>query len=89
MNATFTGGITLKEAAKNSCYSVNYLRRLANARRILAWKAKGIWRVDLQSVAVFQTAMEELGMGKHNPWRPELAAQGLGRQQTKEVAHEQ
>jgi len=64
-----TEWITTKEAAELTGYSIQYIRRLVNRKRILARKWGRDWFVSKQALLDYQQAMGQLGKERYNPWR--------------------
>jgi|LAHU01.1.fsa_nt_gb hypothetical protein len=81
------GWITTETAETLTGYAAAYLRRLAVQGRIEAQKVGRDWLIWRESLLNYQTHMQSLGSQRHNPWRAELLARGLGRQESK-VAEE-
>ncbi len=73
------GWLTTGEAETLTGYAQAYLRRLAERRRIVARKAGRDWLLNQESLRAYRDEMDALGAQRHNPWREELAAFGLGR----------
>ena len=73
------GWITIEEEEVLTDYSVAYLRRLANQRRIQAQKVGRDWVFHRENLLAYKKHMDTLGPEKHNPWREDLAIQGRGR----------
>lgn len=73
------GWITSNEAVQLTDYSAAYLRRLASQGRITAEKIGRDWLFCRESLLTYHKQMQSLGNQRHNPWRADLAAQGLGR----------
>jgi excisionase family DNA binding protein len=74
------GWITTDAAEALTGYSAAYLRRLASQGRITAQKVGRDWLLHRENLLAYHEQMEALGNQRHNPWRPDLTAQGLGRQ---------
>jgi len=77
------GWLTTGEAETLTGYAQAYLRRLAERRRIVARKVGRDWLLNQESLRVYRDEMDALGAQRHNPWREELAACGLGRRMTR------
>ena len=75
------GWITTEIAETLPGYAAAYLRRLAGQGRIEARKVGRDWLIWQESLLNYQTTMQALGPQRHNPWRAELLASGLGRQE--------
>ena len=73
------GWLTTGEAEILTGYAQAYLRRLAERRRIVARKIGRDWLLNQESLRAYRDEMTVLGAQRHNPWREELAACGLGR----------
>lgn len=73
------GWLTTGEAETLTGYAQAYLRRLAERNRIVARKVGRDWLLNQDSLLVYRDEMTALGAQRHNPWREELAAFGLGR----------
>lgn len=64
-----TEWITIKEAAKLTEYSVQYMRRIVRQGRVQARKWANVWMVHKESLLEYQREMQRLGSEKHDPWR--------------------
>jgi excisionase family DNA binding protein len=73
------GWLTTGEAETLTGYAQAYLRRLAERKRIVARKVGRDWLLNQESLRAYRDEMAALGGQRHNPWRKELAASGLGR----------
>ena len=74
------GWITTDAAEALTGYSAAYLRRLASQGRVTAQKVGRDWLLHRESLLTYHKQMQSLGNQRHNPWRADLVAQGLGRQ---------
>jgi excisionase family DNA binding protein len=61
--------ITTAQAAKETGYTVSYIRRLARQGRIKAQRTgserRGEWYIDLASLRAFKAEMDAAGTSKH------------------------
>jgi excisionase family DNA binding protein len=73
------GWITTHKAADLTGYSTVYVRKLANRGRITAQKVGRDWLIKRENLLAYCDQMQALGSQRHNPWRTDLTAQGLGR----------
>ena len=73
--------ITTQEAATLTGYSADYFRKAIRRGRLLGRKRGRDWFMDRAEVLAYAEEMQRLGPAKHNPWRDDLGAQGLGRKQ--------
>lgn len=85
---TLTGWLTTAHAEALTGYAAAYLRRLAGRGRIVAQKVGRDWLIQQESLVTYQAQMTQLGRQRHNPWRPDLRGQGLGRGQKHSVDQE-
>lgn len=76
------GWLTTDQARILAGYATAYLRRLAHQGRIEARKVGRDWLISQESLLAYKARMDALGTQRHNPWREELAACGLGRKRT-------
>ena len=76
--------ITTQEAAALTGYSADYFRKAIRRGRLLGRKRGRDWFMDRAEVLAYAEEMQRLGPAKHNPWRDDLGAQGLGRKQDTE-----
>lgn len=80
--------ITTQEAATLTGYSAVTLRQFAREGKIKGVKRGRDWFIDRAEVLAYVETMQQLGNAKHNPWRDDLGAQGLGRKQDTETGAE-
>lgn len=73
------GWISTREAAAITGYSTVYMRKLASQGRVTAQKVGRDWLLHRESLLTYHKQMQSLGNQRHNPWRADLVAQGLGR----------
>lgn len=73
------GWINTEQAETLTGYASAYLRRLAHRGRVEACKVGRDWFINQKSLLAYKRKMDALGGQRHNPWREELAAQGMGR----------
>jgi excisionase family DNA binding protein len=83
LQAYLEGWLPTAAAAALTGYTSGYLRKLANQGRLQARKVGRDWQIQRESLQTYAEHMENLGSQRHNPWRTDLTAQGLGRQQHK------
>ncbi len=74
------GWVTTHSAKTLTGYATAYLRRLAGLGRVEARKIGRDWIINCASLLSYKARMDALGAQRHNPWRAELLARGLGRQ---------
>jgi excisionase family DNA binding protein len=74
------GWVTTEAAGSLTGYAAAYLRRLASQGRIEARKVGRDWLINQESLLAYKAQMDALGDQRHNPWREDLAALGMGRQ---------
>ena len=73
------GWITIDQAAQLSGYEPAYIRQLMRQGRIPRCRVGNGWLIHRDALEQYKAQMDALGKSKHDPWRPELAAQGRGR----------
>jgi excisionase family DNA binding protein len=61
--------ITTSEAAELTGYAQGYIRQLIQKDKLHAVKRGGVWFLKREDVMAYAEQMEELGSGKHDPWR--------------------
>jgi len=71
--------VTIEEAAALTGYNGRYVRLLAYRGRVPSQKVRTVWLIHSEALLAHKARMDALGTARHNPWRPELAAQGRGR----------
>ncbi len=71
--------ITTNQAQALTGYSQAYMRQLARSGGVEARKVGRDWLIHRESLLKHKARMDALGPEKHNPWRDDLATQGLGR----------
>ena len=73
------GWVSTQEAARQTGYSVAYLRQLARRGGLPSARVGRDWFVNLEAALEHRRTMDALGSAKHSPWREDLEAQGRGR----------
>jgi excisionase family DNA binding protein len=69
MNHALTDWITTAEAAELTGYDPAHIRWLIRENRIKGKKFGRDWMVDRETLLDYKRKMDELGSGKHDPWR--------------------
>ena len=64
-----THWITTGQASAMTGYSVQYLRRIARQGRVKARKWVNAWMIDRAALLDYKQRMDDLGPGRHDPWR--------------------
>jgi excisionase family DNA binding protein len=64
-----TKWITTKEAAELTGYDPAHIRWLIRKNRIKGKKFGRDWMVERGALLVYKRKMDDLGSGKHDPWR--------------------
>ena len=68
--AIVTDWLTVREAAKESGYNFQHIRRLCRAKRLKCVLKGGIYLIDPESLGDYVDLMKRLGTEKHHPERP-------------------
>lgn len=67
-----TEWLTTKQGAELTGYSVAYMRQLVHRGMVLARKVGRDWLLNRESLLAHKRKMDDLGEGKHSPWRDDL-----------------
>jgi len=84
-----TEWLTTEQAAELTGYTQVYMRQLALRGQVEAVKAGRDWLLNRASLLEFARKMEAMGTAKHDPWRPDLEADGRGRDRQSDKSEDQ